>query len=278
MSQGPGYLQARSQGKVVPNPTLSNAQIYQSRHPPLARPLGPPTPSQKRQSHNAAPDVCQSNSRLLLLPPELRLNIYSHVADFLAGRKHGRSRFRVDWTAKALPESPEIRDLANLVAVCHTIRSEILPLFLKSYIVKFPSWDPGFKLQCLYWVQAVSEEFVNNIDFFWMEGVYWRVSIRLGKSEVHEEEDARATREDCHRYHKIRTMACEEVGCKFVVKVEFARQEQTQMAAEAACRKTHDVVKDLLMDRGDNRLGKEEMADLIREMPLCGFEQLRILQ
>lgn len=229
-------------------------------------------------------EIDHPRSRLLDLPAELRLQIYYHVADTMIGsskveQQGGRSRFRVDWTAKNSPQEPtdSVRDVSNLMAVCRTTRSELLPLFLRAYIVKFPCWDPGFKLQCLYWTDHVSEAFVNNIDMIWLEGVYWRFSIYLGKTTVDPKEDGKATREDCHRYHREEVMTYAEDGIKFVLKVEYARHEQMWQAARAACRCTFDVLKELLTERGESRLGKVELAWLIQEVPLCGSEQLRTL-
>ncbi|KAK4501452.1 hypothetical protein PRZ48_007261 [Zasmidium cellare] len=231
-------------------------------------------------SYTTPQGVSQTKSPLLDLPAELRLQIYNHAADFDLGSskvdiRGGRSRFRVDWTAKSLPPSQNTRSSYSLLAACQTIRRELLPIFLRGYIVKFPCWDPGFKLQCLYWIEDVSESFINNIDFIWLEGVYWRISIRLGKSFVDVKEDGRATREDCHQYQRMQEMAYARDGIEFLLKVEYAREEHTKCAARVVCEETKELLRKLLVKRGESRLGKVELALLIREVSLCGFEQLR---
>lgn len=240
-------------------------------HPSTITGVHPPTTSQ---------ELSQAKSPLMALPPELRLHIYNHVADLELGSSKiemtdGRSRFRVDWTAKALPPNESTRDLYSLLATCRTIRRELLPIFLRGYIVKFPCWDPGFKLQCTYWVEDVSEAFIEDMDFIWLEGVYWRISIRLGKSVVDAEEDGRATREDCHQYHRMQSVSYAQDGIEFFLKVEYAREEHTNHAARVVCEETCGLLTKLLTGRGESRLGKAELALLIQEVPLCGFEQLR---
>lgn len=219
----------------------------------------------------------------MALPPELRDQIYRHVVNSQLGvskvqQKGGRSRFRVDWTAKTLPDDENIWNLYRLMSTCRTMRRELLPMFLRAYIVKFPSWDPGFKLQCIHWLDKASEVFVNNIDLIWLEGIYWRFSICLGKSAVDPREDEKALREDIHQYPKMVSMAYSQNGIEFVLRIDYARQEHIAPAAQIALKQTFDMLKQVLVERGEDRLSKFDLMWLIQEVPLSGREQMAMLK
>lgn len=67
----------------------------------------------------------------------------------------------------------------------------------------------------MHWIEDVSDLFCRCVDWIWLEGLYWRVSILLGREEGgrREEmmgEDERARGRDVHM-HEVRYLPyCQE--------------------------------------------------------------------
>ncbi|PIA92002.1 Protein-glutamate O-methyltransferase [Cercospora beticola] len=102
---------------------------------------------------------------LLTLPPELRLQIYSHATSNLIGsslvRLHsGRLQFRLAWPLSPLDYRSEQQLAIDAIAsTSQQIRRELLPIIMRGFIVKFPAWTPEFKVQCMHWIEDVSDLF-----------------------------------------------------------------------------------------------------------------------
>ena len=148
---------------------------------------------------------------LLTLPPELRLQIYSHATSNLIGsslvRLHsGRLQFRLAWPLSPLDYRSEQQLAIDAIAsTSQQIRRELLPIIMRGFIVKFPAWTPEFKVQCIHWIEDVSDLFCTCVDWIWLEGLYWRVSILLGREEGGRRtrmvgEDERARGRDVHMH------------------------------------------------------------------------------
>ncbi|CAK4030943.1 Hypothetical predicted protein [Lecanosticta acicola] len=247
----------------------------------LSVPLAPGEKSEDG-SYTAAE---QSISRLLSLPPELRLQIYSALADDSIGnskvqRNGGRSRMRVLWAAAPYElsrRSAAAQHVTHLMAVCRQVRAELLPAYLRGYILKMPAWNDDFKLQCLYWIDGASENFIRNLTWIWLEGVYWRFSIHFIRrglvfpESVGSDEDAKATGEDSHQYDETDRMP----GRGFVLRMDSVRQ--MRYLAVTAARVVFHVLEDVAGCKGADEVGltRDEMKRVLQAAALCAGEQLR---
>ncbi|GIZ47082.1 hypothetical protein CKM354_001018300 [Cercospora kikuchii] len=219
---------------------------------------------------------------LLTLPPELRLQIYSHATSNLIGsslvRLHsGRLQFRLAWPLSPLDYRSEQQLAIDAIAsTSQQIRRELLPIIMRGFIVKFPAWTPEFKVQCMHWIEDVSDLFCRCVDWIWLEGLYWRVSILLGREEGgrREEmmgEDERARGRDVHMHEGSQSFERNA----FVIRVDFQRSAQERALRCAA--RTIDLLERLLLDSEDGiSLGREQIGTLLSETPLTGTEQHRV--
>ncbi|KAF2208524.1 hypothetical protein CERZMDRAFT_101273 [Cercospora zeae-maydis SCOH1-5] len=215
------------------------------------------------------------------LPPELRLIIYSHATDNLIGTSlvhlhSGRLQFRLAWPLSPLDyRSPQQLSIDAIASTSHQIRRELLPIIMRGFIVKFPAWTPEFKVQCAHWIADVSELFCRCVDWVWLEGLYWRVSVVLGKDVGGRRratlgEDERARGRDVHMHEGSRSFEREA----FVLRMDFQRSAEER--ALHCAEQTVDLLERLLLGSDDGiSLGKEQMGILLRETPLTGTEQHR---
>ncbi|CAK1366568.1 unnamed protein product [Cercospora beticola] len=219
---------------------------------------------------------------LLTLPPELRLQIYSHATSNLIGsslvRLHsGRLQFRLAWPLSPLDYRSEQQLAIDAIAsTSQQIRRELLPIIMRGFIVKFPAWTPEFKVQCMHWIEDVSDLFCMCVDWIWLEGLYWRVSVLLGRDEGGRRkgmvgEDERARGRDVHMHEGSQSFERDA----FVIRVDFQRSAEERALRCAA--QTIDLLERLLVDSEDGiSLGKEQIGLLLRETPLTGTEQHRV--
>jgi hypothetical protein len=218
------------------------------------------------------------------LPLELRLHIYHLATDYHIGRNlveanQGRLQFRLAWPMSPL-EYRSARQLRvdDVAQISRQTRRDLLPLIMRGYIVKFPAWTPGFKLQCIHWIDDVSELFCRSMDWIWLEGLYWRLSIHLVPATARPGdgawEDERARQADVHRHEGSATYARDG----FVLRVDYAAHVERN--ARACGSNTVALLEDLLdaaaaghEERG--RLGKREIGILLRRTALTGWQQMR---
>lgn len=254
------------------------------------------TPGPSIESRTITQPSCQNSSQptFLSLPFEIRLTICELASSFRFGRdlvrdNNGRLLYRLAWPSSPLDyRNSEQQQVDTLSTLNRLIRSELLPRIMRGYIVKFPAWTPEFKLQCMYWIEAVSEKFCRNIDWFWLEGLYWRFSVHLtgdGKGNERTEcqemewEDARAQHSDAHRHAYSETF--ERKG-KFVLRVDCAKHIRSRACASA--RRFARTVERLLQEANaddeaiDGRLGRDQVMLMLTWAALTGAEQMRELE
>ncbi|PPJ51511.1 hypothetical protein CBER1_07965 [Cercospora berteroae] len=126
------------------------------------------TPQPDNQSNDTPKPKPPRPTTLLTLPPELRLQIYSHATSDLIGsslvRQHsGRLQFRLAWPLSPLDyRSPQQLAIDAIASTSQQIRRELLPIIMRGFIVKFPAWTPEFKVQCMHWIEDGSQSFERN--------------------------------------------------------------------------------------------------------------------
>lgn len=216
-------------------------------------------------------------AQLLRLPLELRLSIYEyatgyHIGHHLVRLNKGRLQYRLAWPASPLEYRCEAQlQVDDVARLCRQTRLEILPTVMRAYIVKFPAWTPEFKVQCLYWVKDVSEAFCRSIDWYWLEGLYWRLSIHLHTPGISSRdtawEDSRARENDPHRHESCETFERES----FVLRLDYAGH--VKRTACAAAERAAGLLETLVGD--DGRLGRKQVASLLIGVALTGYEQMR---
>ncbi|KXT12902.1 hypothetical protein AC579_10463 [Pseudocercospora musae] len=217
-------------------------------------------------------------AQLLRLPLELRLQIYEyatgyHIGLHLVRLNKGRLQYRLAWPASPLDyrcgAQLQVDDVARL---CRQTRLELMPTVMRAYIVKFPAWTPEFKVQCLYWINDVSETFCRSIDWYWLEGLYWRLSIHLQTpGTIHAEtvwEDDRARESDPHRHEASETFE----RTRFVLRLDCAGHVKRR--ATAAAKRAAEYLETLL-GAHDGRMGRSEVTALLNGIALTGYEQMR---
>lgn len=231
------------------------------------------TPALDFKLSHQVPARDNKDLNLLTLPLEIRWAIYDHLSPTSFHRTNnnssGRRCFRLDWTKSSStnPSSPAhgFGEIAPLAASCHQLRAEILPTLFRNTIVKFPAWNDDFKLQCLYWIESVSEQFVRGIDCFWVEGVYCRLCVRLGNHEGSwGEEEAR--RRDWRQFAGF----VEDMGEGFRVRVEFFEgfRERAQGGLEGMGR----VVAGIVEGREGMGLGRRELGGIVSGADMRGWD------
>ncbi|KAI5365037.1 hypothetical protein Slin15195_G045750 [Septoria linicola] len=217
------------------------------------------------------------------LPAELRIIIYEYATESTIGASlvtssGGRIQFRLAWPLSPLDyRSSKQLAVDNIAMVSPQVRNELLPIVMRGFIVKFPAWTPEFKTQCMNWIGDVSETFCRSVDWIWLEGLYWRISIHLvGMGPARSKtswEDERARAVDMHMHESSETFEREQ----FVLRVDYQRSAEER--ALNCARKTVELVgRLLLVAAGNGHLGRARMRELLAQTPLTGTEQHRAHQ
>ncbi|CZT21417.1 uncharacterized protein RCC_07280 [Ramularia collo-cygni] len=221
--------------------------------------------------HSDSNTLQDKKHNLTTLPLEVRWLIYDHLSHNTAfhptNPRSPRRCFRLDWTtfSKSLPDHG-LGEIAPLATTCRQLRVEILPTLFKSVIVKFPAWNEDFKTQCLYWIDHVSELTIRSVDCLWLEGVYWRLCLRLGKECGEGWEEADARKRDWRQFSGF----VEKEGEGFAIKVEFF--DSVKAKAEVAAEMLRGIVAGMLDGMDEKELGKKELRCLVSGAGLEGWE------
>lgn len=222
----------------------------------------------------------------LTIPKEIRRLIFDHASDFRIGSdlvesNKGRLIYRLAWPLSPSDQrSNQQVTIDSLAMICSQVRCQLLPSIMRGYVVKLPAGTPDNKKRCIDWVQGVSESFVRSIDWIWLEGQYWTISIHLvGKGfcrqkAEYEDERIRKLNVPICWYFASRSKTFEEEH--FVARVDYSKFEDE--ALEFA-KRTIALVRDRIAvdEKGNVSFGRNELAGLLEQTSLTTAEQNQIL-
>ena len=221
----------------------------------------------------------------LTLPKEIRRLIFDYASDFRIGSdlvesNKGRLIYRLAWPLSPADQRSDHKvTIDSLAMICLQIRFELLPSIMRGYVVKLPAGEPFIKARCLRWVRGVSESFVRSIDWIWLEGQYWTISIHLvGKGSCrqrteYEDERIRKLNVISGWYSTSHSQTFEEEY--FVARVDYSKFKR----AVDFAKRTIALVRDAITvdERGNVSIGRTELAGLLEQTSLTTAEQKRIL-